>query len=82
MTATVDGSGDKLVGTPAAGGNAGLDMVDIEGAVQSSNNNIGNGALRPGEAGAIDMSLHPSGIIPTLQYGSFPSSTPFIIIII
>lgn len=82
MTATVDGSGDKLVGTPAAGGNAGLDMVDIEGAVQSSNNNIGNGALRPGEAGAIDMSLHPSGIIPTLQYGSYPFPTSFIIIII
>lgn len=70
MTATVDGSGDKLVGTPAAGGNAGLDMVDIEGAVQSTNSNIGNGLVRPGEAGAIDMSLHPSGIIPTLQYGS------------
>lgn len=43
-----------------------MDMVDVEGASHSANaaNNNNNNNM---EAGAIDMSLHPSGIIPTLQ---------------
>ncbi len=68
MTATNTNSGtnsDALVQPNNQNNN--LDMMDIDGIVQSTSAN-GSGVPVASEATSpIDMSMHPSGIVPTLQ---------------
>jgi hypothetical protein len=70
MTATHDdgsGSGSLKTNNNHNGVAAGIDMVDIDG-LGSHNGSAGNLPAGSQMDDAIDMSMHPSGIIPTLQY--------------
>lgn len=68
MTATHDdgsGSGSLKTNNNHNGVAAGIDMVDIDG-LGGHHGSAGNLPTQMDDA--IDMNMHPSGIIPTLQY--------------